>query len=291
MSMITEAPTTPPVGGLPPPLPPPPPPRPQRSRPARGRTLWIVAGSLLLIAALGWGTFNIVDVMAHEERTERFSVPADGLDGLLVDNDNGSVSIVGNTSSEVGVIAEVSEGLRSTEFRHEVVDSTLELHGSCPAIGAIWCRVSWDVEVSRDLAVDIDANNDSVDVVDIDGDVRIDADNGSVELAGLTGSVEVDADNGRVVGTDLASSRVVAGSNNGRVELTFTEVPDLVRATSDNGSIEIVVPAIEGGYSVTADTDNGDIDLTSINNNPESPRTIDVESNNGDVTVRTVERG
>ena len=59
-------------------------------------------------------------------------MPAAELTRLLVDNDTGSVTIVGTDTDEISVEAEISDGLRDTGFRHEVVDSTLELHGSCP---------------------------------------------------------------------------------------------------------------------------------------------------------------
>jgi hypothetical protein len=248
----------------------------------------VIGGSLLAIGAVGFGTFNLIDLMAHEERTERFTVPAAEVGRVLVDNDRGSVTIVGTATDTITVEAEVSDGLRATEFDHEVIGSTLQLRGSCASIGANWCRVTWRIEVPRDLDLEVDADNDRVNISDVDGDIVVDSDNGAVELADIAGSVEVDADNGRIVGTDLTGRSVVAGSNNSRVELTFTEVPDLVRATSDNGSIEITVPPVNGGYNVTADTDNGDLDLSTVNDNPESPRIIDVETNNGDITVRTM---
>jgi hypothetical protein len=294
MSMITEAPTTPPVGGLPPPqpptpTPPPPPPRPKR-RPTRGRSLWVIFGSLFLIAAVGWGTFNVVDLIAHEERTEQFSVAAEQLDRLLVENDNGSVTVVGTGTDEVAVTADVSDGLRKTGFRHDEIGSTLELHGSCKAIGAMWCRVRWDVETPREFAVEVDAQSGSVDVVDIAGDVRVDADDGSVELSNVSGSIVLDSDNGSIVGGGLSGPVAEVSTDNGRIELSFVEPPDRVVASGDNGRIEIVLPEIEGGYRVAADTDHGEADLD-LNNNPDSPRTVDVETANGSIVVRTVERG
>ncbi len=133
-------------------------------RPVRGRALWVIFGSLLLIGGFWWGTFNVVELIAHEERTERFTVPAEQLTRLLVDNDTGSITIVGTATDEISVEAEVSEGLRDTGFSHEVVGSTLELHGSCPLIGSMWCRVTYRIEVPRGLDVEVNADNDRVEV-------------------------------------------------------------------------------------------------------------------------------
>ena len=159
----------------------------------------------MLIGGLWWGTFNVVELIAHEERTERFTVPAGQLTRLLVDNDTGSVTIVGTDTDEISVEAEVSDGLRDTGFSHEVIDSTLELHGSCPLIGSMWCRVTYRIEVPRGLDVEVNADNDGVDVSNIDGNVVVDSDNGAVELADVSGEINVNGDNGSIVGTDLSA--------------------------------------------------------------------------------------
>ena len=175
MSMIDERPAVAPEPGLD---------RVDPRRPVRGRALWVIFGSLLLLGGLWWGTFNVVELIAHEERTERFTVPAALADRLLVDNDTGSVTIVGTDTDEISVEAEVSDGLRHTGFRREVVGSTLELHGSCPVIGSMWCRVTYRIEVPRDLTIEVDTDDGRVGVSNVDGDLRIESDNGSIELSG-----------------------------------------------------------------------------------------------------------
>jgi Putative adhesin len=250
-----------------------------------GRPLWVIFGSLLVLAAVVFGTFNVIDLLAHEERTERFTVPATELDRLLVDNDSGSVTIVGADTDEVSVEAEVSDGLRQTGFRHEVVGSTLELHGSCPLIGSMWCRVTLRVEVPRRVDLEIHADDDSVDVRDVDGEVVVDADNGSVDLSDVSGSIDVETDNGRVSAVDVSSPVAGVSADNGRVELVFSVPPDSVTVGADNGSVEIVVPEVEGGYNVTAEADNGSPEVL-VDDNPDSPRTIQVTADNGDITVR-----
>jgi hypothetical protein len=256
-------------------------------KPVRGRVLWVLFGSLLLIGSFWWGTFNVVELIAHEERTERFIVPAAALTRLRVDNNSGSVTIVGADTDVISVEAEISDGLRDTGFRHAVVDSTLELHGSCPLIGSMWCRVTYRIEVPRGLDVGVNADNDRVEVSNVDGEVMIDSDNGAVELDDLSGSVDVDGDNGRIVGTDLSSSVVNVATDNGRIDLAFTQPPEWVEASGDNGSIEVVVPEVESGYDVTADSSRGSDEIL-LNDNPESPLKLRLETDNGSITVRAV---
>jgi DUF4097 and DUF4098 domain-containing protein YvlB len=253
-------------------------------RPVRGRALWVIFGSLLLLGGLWWGTFTVLDLIAHEERTERFTVPATSVDRLLVENDTGSVTILAADTDEIRVEAEVSDGLRDTGFRRQLVGSTLELNGSCPAFGSMWCRVTYRIEVPRDLMIEVDSDDGGVDVSNLDGDLRVESDNGSIELADTSGIITVDSDNGRITGRDLTSAVTNAGSNNGRIELSYSEPPDTVTASGDNGSIEVVVPEIDSGYHVIADSANGGEDIL-VNNNPESPHKITLETDNGSITV------
>ena len=255
------------------------------TRPPRGRSLWVVFGSLFVLAGLGWGTLNVVELLAHEERTERFTVPAADISRLRVDNATGSVTIVGTDADEISVEAEVSDGLRRTGFSHEVVDATLELRGSCPLFGSMWCGVTYRIEVPRHLDVDVDGNNGRVEVSNIDGDVHVDTSNGSVELSGIAGALAISGDNGSITGAGLSSTVADVETDNGRVELTFTEPPDHVEADGNNGSIEIALPVIDVGYDVEASTSNGGETLD-ILNNPESPHRVRLQTDNGSITVR-----
>ena len=232
-----------------------------------------------------WGTFNVVELIAHDERTERFAVPAGQLTRLVVDNDTGSIIIVGTTSDEISVEADVSDGLRDTGFSHEIAGSTLELRGSCPPVGSMWCRVTYRVEVPSGLDVEVNADDGRVEVRNIDGEVVIDSDNGAVELASLSGPIDVDGDNGRVVGSGLSSAVASVDTNNGRIDLGFTDPPDAVTVNGDNGGIELVVPEIEGGYDVTAETSNGSADDIDVVDNPESPHKLRLETDNGSIAV------
>ena len=110
-------------------------------------------------------------------------------------------------------------------------------------------------------------------------------DNGRVDLTDVSGTIDVHGDNGRIIGRNLSGKVVDISTDNGGIELEFTAPPDRVHANGNNGSIEIAVPQIDEGYSVVADTDNGGRNLD-VNDNPESPHIIDVQTDNGSITVR-----
>jgi hypothetical protein len=274
-NLLEPTPTVPPPAGEPPPR-----------QPSVVRGLWKVFAAVLVLGAFVSGTFQIVTLLAHEERTERTTYPADGIARLEVDNSDGSVTVVGTETDEIVVTARISDGLRSTGESQGVVGGVLELRGTCPNFGSDWCRVTYEVQIPRDLDVTIDAADGSIDVRGVAGDVQVDSDNGSVDLDALSGVVTAAADNGRVEGHGLRSGQVTADSDNGRVTLTFTAPPTTVVATSRNGSIEVVVPDDGEAYRLVMDADNGSQNAD-IPTNPAGARSITVRSENGSVTVRT----
>lgn len=276
-------------------LPPPRPPRDPgldrsdlRPRPLPSRVLWVLFGTILLLGGLWWGAFNLVGLLAREEWTVSYTQPAEGLTTLRVDNDNGRVVVRGDDTDAITVTAEVSRGLFRTDEDERVVDGTYELSSDCAGFIDYWCWVRYDIVVPRDLTVVVVNGNGRVSVSNLDGTVNIDADNGGVELDAITGPIVASSENGSIVGTALSAESVVVGTDNGRVDVAFTEAPSTVTATTDNGSVEVAVPNLASGYFVDAQTDNGSETVTVVQN-PSSRRTITIETDNGSVTVRPVD--
>lgn len=254
--------------------------------PLPGRPLWVIFGTLLMIAGLSWGTFNVIDLLAHGERTDGATLAAVGIETIQVDNASGFVEIVGTDTDEIRIDAQISTGLRRTGYGWVVEGSTLRVHGTCPIIGSQWCWVKYTITVPSNVDVVVNNDDSRVTVSNIDGNVEVDADNGRVVLAGVSGTVVVNSDNGRVEGSGLSGSTADVSSDNGRVELSFTEVPDRVEARSDNGSIDIGLPDVEEGYNIDSSTDNGSEDVVGIADNATSPHTVIATSDNGSVTIR-----
>jgi hypothetical protein len=69
------------------------------------------------------------------------------------------------------------------------------------------------------------------------------------------------------------------------VRLEFLDPPDDVVASSDNGSVEVVIPDVGAiAYRVDAESDNGTVSFP-IRTDPDGDRTITATSDNGDVTI------
>ena len=249
------------------------------------QTAWVAAGSVLTIGAFGWGAFNIVDLLAHETRTVTDVVEAEGVSLIDIDNTNGRVIVTGTDTDKITIVARISDGLRATGNSSRVVDDRLEIRGTCPLVGSMWCSVDYRIEVPADIDLDINADDDRVEVVDMRGALTIDDDNGSIEIHGAVGPLKAATDNGSIHATGIRSETVSADSDNGSVEIVMLTPPQELQASTDNGSVTVVLPDTPDAYAVDADTDNGSVH-NDVRTDPAGARTITLSSNNGNVTVR-----
>ncbi len=248
------------------------------------RTVWIALGGILAIAALAWGTYNVISILAHEESVQRSTFASDDVSALDVRNDSGSVTITATPGDTITVVAEVSEGWQMTEVSTAVVDGVLQLHSGCPALMSLWCSVDFIVTVPADRPITT-AGSGSVRVRGMSAPVDIDSDDGRVELDDISGDIVVSSDNGRIVGRRLTAATTDARTSNGSIELSFLEAPQSVLARTWNGRIEVVVPDTEVLYRVEMNTSNGGTDNL-VRTDPNSDRTIDLSTSNGSITVR-----
>ncbi len=248
------------------------------------RALWITVGGILAVGALGWGTYNVISLLAHEEHTEHTSFAAADVTSVDIGNDNGSVSITATEGDTIEVTADVSNGWQSTDVSSRVVGGVLEVRASCPVFVSIWCSVDYTIAMPADRPLTIDGSG-SVHVRGMTGPVNLDGDDGTVELDDIAGDITVSNDNGRIVGRRLTSSTVDAQNTNGRIELSFLDPPQTVSARTENGRIEVVVPDTDVLYRVDLHTENGGTD-NAVRTDPASDHVIDLSTRNGSITLR-----
>jgi hypothetical protein len=250
------------------------------------RRAWLVVGCLVAVPLLALGAMQATSVLAHEERTERTEIAAAGLAGVMVDNDAGSVEVVGVEGADTVVVhARIGEGLRATGHRVEERDGMLVVHGSCPLFAAEWCSVDYTIEVPVDMYVDV-SGVEGVRVSDVTGGVNAHSRASAVELARVGGDVTASANQGRLEATDLRAERVHARANQGSVSLEFAESPREIVADANQGSVDIVLPEDPDiSYATVTDADQGSVN-TRIDESPRSDRTITVEANQGSITIR-----
>ncbi|HEU5081932.1 MAG TPA: DUF4097 family beta strand repeat-containing protein [Acidimicrobiales bacterium] len=247
--------------------------------------LWLLAGSVVAVAALGGATFGAVSVIAHEEEATRGTFDATAVDVVRVDNHRGTVEVLGGDVDEITVTAEVSHGLFRTDTSAHVEDGALVVDMDCPPGPPLWCEADYRITVPADVAVEVDNGNGRTLVRDVDGDVAVDGRNGRIELVRVSGDVEAETSNGRITARGMRGARLEARSRNGSVRLAFAEPPTAVTARTENGSVDVVVPDDDEAYRVEVESFVGGTD-TAVRTDPGSERVIVGLSRNGSVTVR-----
>ena len=210
----------------------------------------------------------------YYEFTEKFVADLSGVDEVAVTTDNESIRI--EPWSENRVAIEMTEKVRaeSKDFAREIAEEVKivsEKRGSRLLIrmdyGRFRNRSGWHddwnytgilaVKLPARLALDLNADNGSIKVYGMDGDVDAFADNGSIAVDDCKSDVNVETDNGSVY-IGAVGGRVDVQTDNGRVELEDTA--GNVEARTDNGSIEAyLADSMRGDVSLT--TDNGSITL------------------------------
>jgi hypothetical protein len=249
------------------------------------RVLWLGLGSIAAIVGLGFGTLEAASVVAHEEHTEVVEVDVAGLDSLAVDNDAGSVTIIGVAEAEsVTVRARISEGLRATGHLVDERDGVLSVRGTCPLFGSDWCSVDYTIEVPPEMYVDARAV-DGLSVTNQRGGLAAHSSQSSVELVRVGGEVTVSADQGRIEADALTATRVDASANQGRFTAEFVTSPDLIAVEANQGRVDIVLPDDpDVEYATDTRSSQGTV-TTDIRTNSRSDRTITVRADQGSVTI------
>ena len=269
---------------LPPPASPAPSPVPER--PSRGvRLAWFTPGAILAIAALGWGTYNILSLLAHSEYTSTDTFAASDVASLDMWNENGSMTVNPTDGDEITVVAEVSNGWRSTEVSSRIVGNQLVVRGGCPTFVSPWCWVDFTVEIPADRPMTVTGSNGSVDIRGATGSLDVTTDNGSIDLVDVSGNVRASSDNGRITGRGMTSAVVDTATDNGRIELSFLDPPQTVSARTSNGRIEVIVPDDDVLYRVDLRTSNGSTDNL-VRTDPASDHVIELSTDNGSITLR-----
>jgi hypothetical protein len=249
------------------------------------RRTWLVVACLVAVPMLALGTIQAASALAHEERTEVTEVDAADVRGLIVDNEAGSIRVVGvDDADTVTVHARISDGLRATGHQVSRRDATLVVRGSCPLFGSEWCSVDYTIEVPADLHVDVDGRQ-RVTVSDVSGGLVASSDASAVELARVGGDVTVSANQARIDASDLTAARVHARADQGHVTLEFAESPDEVVAEADQGSVDIVLPDEDDvDYATETEANRGTVS-DAIRQDPRSARSITVEADQGSITI------
>ncbi len=232
----------------------------------RGRPAWRIVASVLAVAALLWGTLNVVNLLAHgEERfTRTFSAPVTSVE---VSTDRGTVRVIASDRDDVALSAYVSNGLGGTDHTERVRGNRLLIDASCTFPVAYWCTASYTLHVPRNVRVVLWSGS------------------GDVSASGLHSAADLSSDHGDVRASRLRSRVVHASSSHGSIALGFAAAPEQVLASSTHGDVTVVVPRTGEAYRVELSTDHGSTN-NDLRTDSTARRLVQLSSDHGDVTAR-----
>ncbi|MFE3828476.1 DUF4097 family beta strand repeat-containing protein [Streptomyces sp. NPDC059092] len=245
------------------------------------RTSILAGGALLaLVAVTGCG-----ESTGDDNTPEKRSFGPVG-DQLTISRSNGDLTVKPADVDEVEVTRWFSGWSAvgdKPKASWKLTGDALSLTTSCGSVISN-CGARYEVLVPRRTALTIDGDNGRTTASGFTTDLDISSDNGAVTVSDSSGALTVRSGSGEVRATGLKSRRVEAGSDNGKVYLAFTAVPDQVGVKTDNGGVTVEVP--DGTYKVTTKTDNGKVQVD-VPNDAGSAHTITATTDNGGITVRT----
>ncbi|MER7947050.1 DUF4097 family beta strand repeat-containing protein [Streptomyces sp. NPDC096079] len=211
-----------------------------------------------------------------------------GGDVLTVDSDDSELVITPADIDDVRVERQVDGWVfmgSGPEASWKLVDGRLTLRVECDAVAAD-CSAVHRIQVPRHVAVTVEDDNGGVTAEGFATPLTVRSDNGDVRVTKAGGPLDLASGNGGVVVEDaVASPSVAVRSDNGDVRIALRSVPRTVDVVTDNGDVTVELPRAE--YAVAGSSDNGDVRLD-VPRRDGSPHSVSLRSDNGDVTVRTL---
>lgn len=240
----------------------------------------VVLGLLIAGGVVAWGLSHGFGPQKKESQTQTYTQAVTALD---LHSDSGEMKIKTGPDGEIKV------------------ERTLYWYNTKPTIDEkfdgttfkVWddqscnCGIDYTITVPKNVTAKIDVDSGDVEISDVLGAVDVTADSGNVTLRNLPGALTVNVSSGDVEGTGLTGSSAVVDASSGSVDLTFSSAPNSLDLNLNSGDVTIRVPAVDGGYRTDIKADSGDVDTSDLVVNSASTRSIVIDVDSGNATVRS----
>ncbi|MFJ8307962.1 MULTISPECIES: DUF4097 family beta strand repeat-containing protein [unclassified Streptomyces] len=245
------------------------------------RTALIAAGGagLLAVALTGCGNADAADAPVEHK-----NFPLAGKT-LTIEADDSTLVVTPADVKDVEVSRQVDGWVVLGSGPHAswaLTDGKLSLKVKCDGV-INGCSARHEVKVPRGVALTVTDDDGRVEAGGFDTPLKITSDNGRVTVEDSSGPLDLTSGDGQIEGRGIRAKTVRASSDNGRVGLAFTVVPDSVDARSNDGRVDISVP--KDTYKVGARSDNGRVSV-GVDRSDSSTHVLTARSDNGRVTVR-----
>ncbi|MFF6995674.1 DUF4097 family beta strand repeat-containing protein [Streptomyces sp. NPDC008313] len=205
-----------------------------------------------------------------DEKSTSSSYTVDGdVTALSVTTPGGSIEVVAASGDSVKVTERIRYTGDKPKTEHSTSGGTLSLlpGDDCgPAGGPGTCKVSYRVEVPKDVSAVLDSSG------------------GDVTVTGLAGAIDVKAGGGKVRADDVAAKSLRVSAQGGSVRAGFTTAPSSVDVDTKSGDVTVRVPNEAYAVQVSA---KGGSEKVGVRTDPASDRKIKLNTEGGSVRLTT----
>jgi hypothetical protein len=226
--------------------------------------LVIVGASAVLLAGCSSGGSSSSANGSSSQAAGRSYNLLSSVKTLEVSNQGGTTQVTAvQSSSQISVVERPTGDVTSD---HNAAGSTGTVSSHCPGgINFRDCHMDYQITMPPSVALSVR------------GDV------GLVRLQGGPARAQIQTDAGEVSGTGLGHGSYTVKTEVGRVKLTFTSAPALVKVTTSAGTIDVTVPG-NASYRVNASSEVGEKDVT-VPSDATATNVIDLHAEVGTVSL------
>lgn len=253
-------------------------------KPKRSKSFLVVMTVVLVLLAGAFGALRWNGLWPFSPMTvTETQVYENKITSLESAIESGNFEVRPSTDGKVTVERQLKWARAKPTYTEKWTGDQLRITGDCPDnVGN--CSIDYIVYVPSGVAVHAESQSGNIRVTGVEGDTNLGTESGNIETTDTKGKLKARTSSGNITASRISSKDVDAQVDSGNVDLRFTAVPDKVVARSSSGDIDVTVPAQEK-YVVRAETDSGRREVSAPQDST-ALRSIDAETNSGNVTVR-----
>ncbi|MEV5856289.1 DUF4097 family beta strand repeat-containing protein [Streptomyces anulatus] len=229
---------------------------------SRTRTI-LALGAAAFLALAATGCDPDVDQANATPESKSFAFSGDS---LTVKSNSTDLHLIASDVDDV----EVERRVSGTRIGGEIAagwqfeGGILTLSVDCDGV-SVNCHAQYAVKVPRDVAVTAEYGNSDVQLSNLGG--------AALHLEGRDGTVR---------GEGISATSVSVVSRNGDTDLDLTSIPDRVDVRSQDGNVQLGLPA--SAYAVRTAAKKGDVTVD-VADDSTSSHSVDVQTRNGDIRI------
>jgi hypothetical protein len=262
----------------------------------RTHAAWLLLGGILTGVTLSgcalgsWIVLNGREKTRTEIQQQSYRHQATRIE---LDIENGDVSVAAGVAGQVSVDRRLEWSGSRPMVEENWQGDTLHVHTRCPNVGlrqlgGNQCSTAYALRVPAGVAVEMTVHQGAIRVNDIQGELRLSTLSGSLDITNAPGRIWARSDTGSITATGLRCPEADVKAYQGDVNLRFAAPPELVKAATIMGNVEVAVPppgAGQDGYQVRAEVTDGKRNI-GVPNDANARHQVFATTDMGEVNVR-----